>query len=123
MSKEDKDLDLFSELNEPRRRRIVEESSSVANMYSATQTENKIKEKAIDSILTKSKTKKDSFNYYLDIRVDAFLSGMHAITGNSKSEILNTLMTILIQDSDVVKSMATQNKKIEKLVDRFNESN
>lgn len=110
---------LFDNINETRKRKIINDGKDVASSYVATQVENKIDKKSLESILNKSTKTKEGYNYYLEQRIDTFLEGMKKITGNSKSDIMNQLMIMLIEDSEIVDVMASSDKKIQKLVDEF----
>lgn len=117
----------FEKAANDRRAQFVEENDHVADaiMQTKVDVEDDIDENDTDtalslkSVLTKTKPRKRQCSYYLDSKIDDFFMRFSEITDSSKSELINQLLTIAILENPDIQEMASNNKKIQKILDEF----
>ena len=112
----------FEKAANDRRAQFVEENKHVADaiMKSKVESEGDSNEGlSLKDILSKTKPRKRQCSYYLDSKIDDFFMRFSELTNSSKSELVNQLLTIAILDDPDIRELASANKKIQKLVDEF----
>ncbi len=117
----------FEKAANERRAQLVEENDHVADaiMQTKVDIDSDTDENDIDtslslkSVLTKTKPRKRQCSYYLDSKIDDFFMRFSEITDSSKSELINQLLTIAILGNPDIQEMANSNKKIQKILDEF----
>lgn len=116
-----KEKSLFEddEIVDDRTKRIIDGNYDLGNRYVESQPETVKKKSALNSLINKPKIEKGTYGYYIDDKIDVFITKMAKTTKYSKSEVVNQLMTLLITESDIMKELAESSDGIQKIVDEF----
>lgn len=118
--------------NEDRRKQFIEENKEVADkvLFSAT---SKNKEREIEdkennetmakkkiSFFKKEKISKNNYNYYLEDKIDEFITILAELSDASKSELVNHFLKMAIIDNIEIQELAKEDKKIKKALENLN---
>lgn len=117
----EKKVNMFEKAHDDRRQRFVEENDHVAREIVALPDEDTDDEisKSNSNFLLKENRKKIMFSTRLDSNIDSFINGLHAITGATKTDIVNEFLTYAIMNQDDLVEIRKQNGKVQSLFEKF----
>lgn len=110
-------VNMFGNAAKERRSKFIEENEDVADKILSTRPNSK--DNTIKKLLVKNKPIKRQCSYYLDANIDDFFIGLSEIIEVSKSELVNQLLKIIINEYPEIQEMASDNKKINKILQEY----